>query len=95
VSIKYKATSIGEAYFITITTVGWIDIFTRLRQKHVIIKAIKHSQKERNLEVYAYCLMSSHLHMLCKVGEKESLSTVMRDFKKYTPRFRKIVSCGR
>ena len=83
-STKYKATTIGEAYFVTITTVGWIDIFTRPRQKYVLIKALQHCQKERGLEIYAYCIMSSHMHMLCKASEKETLSDVMRDFKKYT-----------
>ncbi|MFV0164266.1 transposase, partial [Empedobacter falsenii] len=36
-STKYKATDSSGAYFITITTVGWVDIFTRLNQKNVII----------------------------------------------------------
>ena len=83
-STKYRATTIGETYFITITTVGWIDVFTRLRQKYVIINALKHCQKERNLEIYAYCLMSNHLHMLCKASGEETLAEVMRDFKKFT-----------
>jgi len=65
-STKYKAMVIGEAYFVTITTVGWIDLFTRLRQKYVIINALQHCQKERGLEIYAYCIMSSHIHILCK-----------------------------
>jgi hypothetical protein len=30
---KYKATTTDQAYFITIATVGWIDVFTRLNQK--------------------------------------------------------------
>ena len=29
-STKYKATELDRGYFITITTVGWIDVFTRL-----------------------------------------------------------------
>ena len=29
-SAKYKATTTEDAYFITITTVGWVDVFTRL-----------------------------------------------------------------
>jgi hypothetical protein len=41
-STKYKATTTDEAYFITITTVGWIDVFTRLNQKYVITNALKH-----------------------------------------------------
>jgi hypothetical protein len=36
-STKYKATTTEDAYFITITTVGWIDVFTRLNQKRVAI----------------------------------------------------------
>jgi hypothetical protein len=31
ISTKYKATVVGEAYFITITTVGWVAVFTRLK----------------------------------------------------------------
>ncbi|MDO8317451.1 MAG: transposase, partial [Flavobacterium sp.] len=36
-STKYKATTTEDAYFITITTMGWVDIFTRLNQKQIII----------------------------------------------------------
>ncbi len=35
-STKYKATELEEAYFITLTTVGWVDICTRLNQKYVM-----------------------------------------------------------
>jgi len=83
-STKYKATGIGEAYFITITSVGWIDVFTRLRQKNVLINALKHCQKERGLEIYGYCIMSSHIHLLCKGSDKETLASIIRDFKKFT-----------
>ena len=31
-STKYKATTTEDAYFITITIVGWVDVFTRLDQ---------------------------------------------------------------
>ena len=83
-STKYKATSTDQAYFITITTVGWIDIFTRLNQKHNIINALKHCQENKGLEIYAYVLMSSHLHLMCKSTNGFVLSDVMRDFKKFT-----------
>lgn len=83
-STKYKATTTEEAYFITITTVGWIDIFTRLNQKEIIIKALNYCQQNKGLEVYAYCLMSSHIHLLCKATNGYILSDVIRDFKKFT-----------
>ena len=83
-STKYKATTTEDAYFITITTVGWIDIFTRLNQKYIIINALRHCQLNKGLEVYAYCLMSSHLHLFCKATNGFILSDVIRDFKKFT-----------
>lgn len=83
-STKYKATSTEEAYFITLTTVGWIDVFTRLNQKYVLINALQHCQQNKGLEIYAYCIMSSHIHLLCKATNGFILSDVMRDFKKYT-----------
>jgi REP element-mobilizing transposase RayT len=83
-STKYKATTTEEAYFITITTVGWIDVFTRLNQKYVVINALKHCQQNKGLEIYGYCIMSSHIHLLCKATNGFILSDVMRDFKKFT-----------
>jgi REP element-mobilizing transposase RayT len=83
-SEKYKANESEVAYFITITTVGWIDVFTRLNQKYNIINSLDYCQKNKGLEIYAYCLMSSHLHMLCKATDGFEMSDVIRDFKKYT-----------
>ena len=83
-STKYKATTTEEAFFITITTVGWIDIFTRLNQKNNIINALHYCQKNKGLEIYAYCIMSSHIHLLCKGTEGFILSDIIRDFKKFT-----------
>ncbi|MBB3123360.1 REP element-mobilizing transposase RayT [Mesoflavibacter sabulilitoris] len=83
-STKYKATEQDAVYFITITVVGWVDVFTRLRQKDIIINALQYCQKHKGLEVYAYCLMSSHIHLLCKVEDESMLSDVIRDFKTYT-----------
>lgn len=83
-STKYKATTTDEAYFITITTVGWIDVFTRLNQKRTIIEALNYCQRTKGLEIYAYCLMSSHIHLLCKATNDYILSDVIRDFKKFT-----------
>ena len=57
-STKYKALTTEEAYFITITVVDWIDIFTRLSQKKVIIDSLKYCQQNKGLEIYAYVIMS-------------------------------------
>lgn len=83
-STSYKATEVDTAYFLTITTVGWVDVFTRLSQKMVIIDALKYCQAQKGLRIFAYCLMSNHLHLLCRADGKYLMSEVMRDFKKFT-----------
>lgn len=83
-STKYKATTTEDAYFITITTVGWIDVFTRLNQKKNIIEALRYCQLNKGLDIYAYVLMSNHIHLLCKATKGFILSDVVRDFKKFT-----------
>ncbi len=51
-STKYKATEINVAYFTSITTVGWIDVFTRLRQEYILINTLKYCQEHKGLEIY-------------------------------------------
>jgi len=83
-STKYKATELDRGYFMTITTVGWIDVFTRLSQRYVIINALSYCQKHKGLEIYAYCIMPSHIHMICKAPDGIYLSNIIRDFKRFT-----------
>ncbi len=89
-STKYKATMPDKAYFITTTTVGWVDVFTRVNQKQAIIDALKYCQQNKGLEIFAYCLMPSHLHVICSAKDELLLSNIMRDFKKFTSQ--KIIS---
>lgn len=85
-STKYKANELGKAYFLTLTTIGWIDIFTRLSQRYLIVNSLRHCQRKKGLEIYAYCIMPSHIHLLCRADENTPLSDIIRDFKKYTSR---------
>jgi putative transposase len=44
--IKNKI-SPGNVYFITITIVDWLDIFTRPAHKHIIVRSIKETPESR------------------------------------------------
>jgi REP element-mobilizing transposase RayT len=85
-SRKYKVYDNDKAYFITITVIEWIDLFTRMNHKNTIVEALKYCQKNKGLEIYAWVLMSNHLHMLCRGTPDHHLADVMRDFKKFTSR---------
>jgi hypothetical protein len=52
-STKYKANTTEDAYFITITTVGWVDVFTRLNQKCNIVNSLKYRQEHKGLQIRA------------------------------------------
>src|SRR6185437_13122245 len=81
---KYTITT-REKYFLTITVVDWIDVFTRKELSEVIINALKYCQQHEKLQIYAWCLMPGHLHLVASVDDDEiTLSDVMRDFKKFT-----------
>tara|TARA_Y100001972_G_scaffold128583_1_gene190335 strand:- start:1195 stop:1740 length:546 start_codon:yes stop_codon:yes gene_type:complete len=82
-SEKYKFRNPEGIYFTTITIVYWIDLFTRRELKEVILDSLKHCQNEKGLDIYAWCLMPSHLHMIIG-SDTGNLSDIMRDFKKHT-----------
>jgi putative transposase len=80
----------GGLYFLTMTVVDWADIFTRLVYKHIIVEALKYYQEKKGLELYAWVLMSNHLHLIASTAEGKDLSDILRDFKGFTSR--KIVA---
>jgi putative transposase len=83
-SDKYKIRDIDKAYFVTLTVVGWIDVFTHKNHKLVLIDSLKYCQQNKGLVIFGYCLMPSHLHMIVRAEEKYTLSDILRDFKKFT-----------
>jgi len=83
-SDKYKFWDAYKAYFITMTVVGWIDVFTRKNHKLTIINSLQYCQKEKGLEIFGYCIMPSHIHLIARANGKDTLSDILRDFKKFT-----------
>lgn len=83
-SAKYKIRNPDHPYFITFSTVYWIDVFSRKEYRDIIIDSLKFCQKQKGLQLYAYCIMSNHLHLISRAAEGKSLSNLLRDFKKYT-----------
>jgi REP element-mobilizing transposase RayT len=82
---RYKIDKQDGAYFMTFTTVGWVDLFIRDTYKQFIADSLNFCVNERGLEIYSYVIMPSHIHLLA--GAKENnLSTVVGSFKKFTSR---------
>jgi len=78
-----KATNLEGIYFLTFTIVDWIDIFTRHSYKE-IIDSIKYCQQNKGMRLYAFCLMTNHIHLIASAEGNLKLFEIVRDFKKFT-----------
>ncbi|MFT5917036.1 MAG: REP element-mobilizing transposase RayT [Flammeovirgaceae bacterium] len=70
-------------YFLTLTTVGWIDVFSRERYVTILINSLNFCIREKGLEVFAYVIMPSHLHLIARSLESK-MPQILRDFKSFT-----------
>ena len=82
-SYAYQIHKQDTAYFMTLTTIEWIDVFIRNEYKQLICDSLNYCIDEKGLEVFCYVIMSSHIHLIAR-AENNNLSSVIRDFKKYT-----------
>jgi len=87
---RYYIDNQNSPYFLTFTVVDWMDIFTRKEHCFVIVDSLNYCVKNKGLRVYAWTLMSNHLHLIAQAEEGFKLSDIIRDFKKFTAK--KIIS---
>ena len=63
----------------------WIDLFIRKEYKDKVLESWRYCQKEKDLEIYSWCIMSSHIHMI--VGSKgRPLDKIIGEMKSFTSR---------
>ena len=80
---RYKIHDQHETYFCTLTVVHWIDLFTRVEYKDIIVRSLNYCIKNKGLELYAWVIMSNHIHLVGRTQEPHRFSDFLRDFKKF------------
>ena len=75
--------STDELYFVTLTVIDCIDVFTRRSYNDFIIENLTYCQQHKNLIIYAYVIMPNHIHIVVNVTDG-SLGDVLGHFKTYT-----------
>ena len=63
-SRKYKFRDNEKLYFVSFAVVYWLDVFIRNDYREIILDSLRHCQEKKGLEVYAYCIMTSHVHLI-------------------------------
>ena len=82
-SKKYKFKDNSKTYFVTFTVINWIDLFIRNEYKDILLDSLKFCQQQKELEIYGWCIMTSHVHLI--IGSKgKPLSDIMRDLKRHS-----------
>ena len=79
----YKIYNQEAAYYLTLQVVQWADVFSRKIYRDIIIDSLRYCQQNKGLEIFAFVIMSNHMHLLVR-AENSNLSDVLRDFKRHT-----------
>ena len=80
----YRISDQHAPYFITLTVIDWVDIFTRKEYKDIIVESLNYCIDNKGLCVYEYVIMSNHIHAIVSSAPPNSLSDTIRDLKKFT-----------
>lgn len=75
---------LDACYFLTLNTVDKIDVFVRPAYKQVVVDALNYFIETQGLVIYAWALMTSHLHLVVRPKEATAPAHFERDFKKFT-----------
>jgi putative transposase len=84
-SRKYKFGDSSELYFISFAVINWVDLFIRKEYKDIVLESWRFCQGEKGLEIYGWCIMSSHVHMIVGTTGRP-LEKTIGEMKSFTSR---------
>ncbi|MFS2188104.1 transposase [Mucilaginibacter sp. Mucisp84] len=82
-SRKYKFLNKEGLYFVSFATVYWIDVFIRPIYNQIIIESLTYCQKNLGMELYCWCIMPSHIHLIYS-AKNNNPEIILGRFKEYT-----------
>jgi len=78
----YKIYDENYPYFITLTIVGWLPLFSNPKITEIIVDSLKYRQNiAKEFKIYAYVIMENHLHLILK---GDNLVKSITSFKSFT-----------
>ena len=80
---ELRKANTDHPYFITLTVVGWVDLFTRERYCEIIIDSLKYCIANKGLKLFEYVIMPGHVHLIAQHLEGK-LPDILRDMKSFT-----------
>ena len=65
---------------------GWLDVFTRNEYKDLVLESLEFCQKNKGMEIHAWCIMTNHVHLIFRSIENQKPELLLGDFKRFTSR---------
>ncbi len=88
---KYKVRNNDAPYFVTLTLIDWVDLFTRPVYKYALLDSLTYCIQNKGLRVHAFVIMTNHIHLIISSSNSHQITDTIRDFKKYTSR--ELIKC--
>lgn len=85
-SRNYKFHNPKALYFVTFAVVGWLDVFTRNDYKDLLVESLEFCQEKKGMEIHAWCIMTSHVHLLFRSIQEQNPELLLGDFKRFISR---------
>jgi len=82
-SRKYKFHNPEGMYFVSFAVINWIDVFVRSKYFDLITESLNYCSTEKGMELYCYCIMPSHVHLIFSDINKNP-SKLLKEFKTFT-----------
>jgi len=83
-SRNYKFHNPKGVYFVTFAVVEWLDVFTRPDYKNIVLDSLQYCQKKKGMEIFAWCIMTNHVHLIFRSIQEDKPEKLLGDFKRFT-----------
>ena len=71
-------------HFFTATNLEWKNLLQPDKYKDLIIGSLRFLVANERIKIYAFVIMSNHIHLIWQMGADSNSQAVQRDFLKYT-----------
>lgn len=81
---NYKFHNPEGVYFVSFSVVEWLDVFTRNEYKNILIESLQFCCDEKGMEIFAWCIMTNHVHLIFRSIKGQKPELLLGDFKRFT-----------
>lgn len=83
-SRNYKFHNPDGVYFVSFAVVEWLDVFTRTEYKTILVDSLRYCQLKKGMEIFAWCIMSNHMHLIFRSAREQKPELLLGDFKRFS-----------